>query len=54
MLDILYLLVGLSFMEPMYFAGKPLFSSHYFHIDRPRHVMTVATRITSGLVKSLL
>ncbi|KAL0922282.1 hypothetical protein M5K25_006254 [Dendrobium thyrsiflorum] len=38
---------GLGFMEPMYFAGKPLFSSHYFHKDRPRHVMTVATRITS-------
>ncbi|XP_028549728.1 alanine--tRNA ligase, chloroplastic/mitochondrial isoform X1 [Dendrobium catenatum] len=38
---------GVSFMEPMHFAGKPLFSSDYFHKDRPRHVMTVATRITS-------
>ncbi|PKU82220.1 putative alanine--tRNA ligase, chloroplastic [Dendrobium catenatum] len=40
-------LLCVSFMEPMHFAGKPLFSSDYFHKDRPRHVMTVATRITS-------
>ncbi|XP_020579476.1 alanine--tRNA ligase, chloroplastic/mitochondrial-like isoform X2 [Phalaenopsis equestris] len=34
-------------MESICFSGKPLLSSHYFHRDRQRHVITVATSSTS-------